>query len=285
VGTSCSKREGQRKSGFRADPCCQTSARPLRAAALTASPTTVSPRGALDELLPAIPAQALVRRSTALREALGAQILGIARCHPATLPAGSSPVFRILSVVDRGGSVVEQDTALPLPGFRQLLAQGCPLAVGASSAGQLGEWLRRRGGGKLVGWPLPGDRLPCVAFLAHVGETWQPGALRMRVARRGMEALALSLSPPVWLLRSGFAHEAGAVGADASYVAGGALASRTTPPLDTLKEPLQIELIRRALREARGNKSQAARTLHLSRSALYRKLARLRLLEKEGGST
>jgi DNA-binding NtrC family response regulator len=90
----------------------------------------------------------------------------------------------------------------------------------------------------------------------------------MRVARRGMEALARSLSPPSWWLRSNPSTVPAAQAAE--------LPERVETPSSLRESKLLVEreLLQQALRNSRGNKTEAARRLQLSRQGLYRKLRR-----------
>jgi len=216
---------------------------------------------ALDELLPRLPEEELTDRMLALRDALGARILGIARCLHASPSESARLVFRVLQVVDQNGAAKSKETALPLGGYRRLFLGARSIAIRRDSDAPLARWLRRHGGAGLVGWPFPGDRIPCVAFLACVDEKWRPGELRLRVAREGMEALARCVGPPVWLLRSQVAPRDGPKAQEPA---------RGLSPQEIARR--EAELIRRALRQARGNKTRAARALHLSRQVFYQKL-------------
>jgi hypothetical protein len=214
----------------------------------------------LDEFLPSMPEEELTERLLALRAALGADFLGIARCLHARVPHDPTLVFRVLQVVSQTGAVENPELALPLAAYRELFLQARSLVVNRDSEDPLSAWLRGRSFDGLVGWPFPGDRMPCVAFLAAASANWVPGELRLRVAREGMEALARSLGPPTWLLRS---------------MAGARQEPLPKRPREHGRpEPAgnEVELLRRALRRARGNKSRAARSLHLSRQVFYQKL-------------
>lgn len=207
-----------------------------------------------------MPEEKLSQRLLALRAAVGAELLGIARCLHAGVVNDPALVFRVLQVVSRTGYVENPEMALPLAAYRRLFLQACSLFVSRDSGDPLAEWLRARKAGGLVGWPFPGDRIPCVAFLALVGADWSPGKLRLRVAREGMEALARALGPPIWLLRS---------------TPGPRQEPETKRPHALSRAELaggEAELLRRALRRARGNKTRAARSLHLSRQVFYQKL-------------
>ncbi len=216
-----------------------------------------------------MPEEELCDRLSALRAALGAEILGIARCLHAQAPHDPALVFELLQVVDQAGPAEFPETALPLAGYRQLFARARPLSVQRESADPLAEWLRERAAHGLVGWPFPGDRIPCVAFLAAVDADWRPGKLRLRVARQGMEALARSLGPPAWLLRSTVSVEEQKLEKRAGELSRAELVSR------------EAALLRRALRRARGDKSRAARSLHLSRQVFYQKLKIHGILSEE----
>ncbi len=223
----------------------------------------------LEEFLPSVPEEELSDRLLALRAALGAEILGIARCLHVQASRESELVFRVLQVVNPSGPVESPETALPLAGYRQLFLRARPLAVDRESKDALVKWLRGRAVHGLVGWPFPGDRIPCVAFLAAVDANWRPGGLRLRVAREGMEALARTLGPPSWLLRSTMDTGERELERESREPSPRELASR------------EAELLRRALRRARGNKSRAARSLHLSRQVFYQKLKIHGILNEE----
>jgi len=215
---------------------------------------------ALEEFLPSVPEEELSDRLLAVRSALGAEILGIARCLHAQASHDPALVFRVLQVVRHSGPVESPEIALPLAGYRQLFLRARPLVVNRESKDPLANWLHDRTAHGLIGWPFPGDRIPCVAFLAAVDANWRPGRLRLRVAREGMEALARSLGPPSWLLRSTVAVGEGELEKQSRRLSRKELAHR------------EAELLRRALRRAKGNKSRAARFLHLSRQIFYQKL-------------
>jgi len=57
-----------------------------------------------------------------------------------------------------------------------------------------------------------------------------------------------------------------------------------TIELDEFLGRVELELIRRALAQAKGNKAQAARLLGMTRPRLYRRMVQLGLLEENGGS-
>jgi DNA-binding NtrC family response regulator len=109
-----------------------------------------------------------------------------------------------------------------------------------------------------------------VFFVAHFDGPEDPGDRRRLVARTGMDALARALAPPTW---APLAREKGRLSS-----------SRGSAPITSLRDAVQrfeCSLIERALAEADGNKSEAARQLRMSRQGLYRKLRAHGLIEDE----
>jgi len=236
-------------------------------------------------LFPELSSQELQLRLRSLAGAIGAQLLGLSRRQVDPALPEKELRFRVLAVAPteaKPGFAVEQ--LLPLEAYHRLFVQGRGYRVGTSDTGPLGRWLREHGGGQLVGWALPGDRLACVACVAWVRQNWDPGPIRLRVARQGLESLARSLSPPSWLLHSQCVPAATAEAlpreswrtAEATEQVDTARTSSRGKELslEQARDELEATLIRQALRLARGNKSDAARRLRVSRQSLYRKLRR-----------
>jgi hypothetical protein len=222
--------------------------------------------GDLSAVLPQLPPEILEAKVQALRAALGAQQLSVARRLLPPTPDEAHPPFEILITV---GSATGVEAEPPPPqAFDRVLAEGCSFHLQGSAGGALSTWLSQQGGGALCGWALPRDRWPSIALLARVPHAWDPGPVRMRVARRGMEALARSLSPPSWWLRSNPSTVPAAQAAE--------LPERVETPSSLRESKLLVEreLLQQALRNSRGNKTEAARRLQLSRQGLYRKLRR-----------
>lgn len=246
-------------------------------------------------LFPKISSEELQLRLRSLSGALGARVFGLARRLVDPAVEDSEPCFEVLAVAGSGSRPqLSPERSFPLEAFYRLFVQGHGYRVEAGSEGPLGRWLSREGGGRLVGWALPGDRLACVACVAWVAEDWDPGPIRLRVAQQGMESLARILSPPAWLLHSQqrpadsvrpLARESWRTAEAAEHLqpSPGSLPSRELF-LEQARDELEATLIRQALRLARGNKSDAARRLRLSRQSLYRKLRRYGLEPEAAGS-
>jgi hypothetical protein len=248
-------------------------------------------------LLPEISRPLLQARLESLRQSLGAHRLGLGR---RLLPHGTGPVpFQVLGAVQREGASAPAERAFPPAAYLRLLGQGHPFRVDGEDQGALGAWLRRHGGGELRGWAEPGDRLPCILFVAWVPRGWEPGPLRWRVIRAGMEVMARRLAPPSWLLGGAGDGPAATPEHDGAHcwqpAAGGSLPAEAgedlgepLPPLEEALVHLEVQLLRQALRRCRGNKADAARALHLSRQSLYRRMRRHGLegdsRQGEGGS-
>ncbi len=255
-------------------------------------------------LLPAVSPDLLQLRLHALLQALGLRRLGLARRLKAPDGPSTDPCFEILAAVGRPrlapGSI---ERALPPSGYHRLFCRGGGFRVDSLEQDALGSWLRHREGGVLAGWALPGDRLPWVALVGWGRAGWDPGPVRWKVARSGMEALARSLCPPDWWLpptpvpKPVSAHPVSAdwVLPEAHDGARNATARarpyRESPGMESLeilppegvslgevRDRLEATLIRQALRQSRGNMSDAARHLRMSRQSLYRKIRRLGLL-------
>jgi len=225
---------------------------------------------------------------------VGLRRLGLARrlLDPSRLDTDAR--FELLATVQASpGPGGPMESCLPLAGYRRVFDEGKGYRIDFRQQGPLGRWLRRQGGGLLVAWALPGDRLPWVAAVAWAPEGWDPGPLRLRVAQEGMEALARSLCPPLWWSQRGAAPPSpGRSGPKAwnrepegegSFPSGADGFPTEGVSLDRAREQLEATLIRRALRQTRGNKSGAARLLGLSRQGLYRKIQRLHLEEAGPG--
>jgi DNA-binding NtrC family response regulator len=113
--------------------------------------------------------------------------------------------------------------------------------------------------------------MPSVFFVAHFEGPVDPGDRRRLVARAGMDALARVLAPPSW--------------APLAQQKARRSSGRSGGPVTSLRDAVQrfeCSLIRRALADAEGNKSEAARQLRMSRQGLYRKLRAHGLLEDDG---
>lgn len=242
-----------------------------------------SPRG----LLPQPDAEVLNARLASLRGALGADRVGVARRLTLVSPPDDPPAFEVLAAVGEVEPFPVPERATPMAAYQQLLEHGRALEQGVDGEGSIARWLRAHAARRLLGWPLPSDRLPCVFLVAVYRSDRDPGAQRLRVAREGMEALARALAPPAWLPLSS------ARSANGAHVLARRDPNRANfprPPSDEVEAldrllPLEeavvlVEklMIRRALQCSEGNKAAAARTLRMSRQSLYKKLKRYGLL-------
>jgi len=152
--------------------------------------------------------------------------------------------------------------------IEEVMRQGTPCAIAADRGRP--AWnrrLHRWGCWRIEAWPFPADRIPSVFFVAHFERPEDPGERRRWVARTGMDALARAIAPPSWAPLA-------------------ELPARTGPSSSvmSLREAVQrfeCSLIERALSDAEGNKTEAARQLRMSRQGLYRKLHAHGLMDPE----
>jgi len=136
---------------------------------------------------------------------------------------------------------------------------------------EFGSWLRSRGFAVLQVLAGPRDRAPSVFFLCFARRPPRPRAEHERLARGAIEALCARLAPPPWLPLA--PREAASAPMPPPPPTAG------LRPLSHAVEEVERLLLRRALRVAEGNKSLAARSLRMTRAALYRKLRRYGLLD------
>jgi hypothetical protein len=205
---------------------------------------------------------AIVRRLDSIRQALGADRIGVAR--RLTSVHSRERIYEVLAVSGVGTCPEDPARSISLTVLEEVMRRGTPCAVSASGARP--AWLRRLrrwNSVRMEGWPFPSDRLPSVFFVAHFAESRDPGPKRRWVARTGMDALARQLAPPAWapLARTEIVDEP-------------ARQSRVISLREAV-ENFERKLIRRALSDAGGNKAEAARQLRVSRQGLYRKLKAL----------
>jgi Bacterial regulatory protein, Fis family len=143
----------------------------------------------------------LERRVGHLRQALGANLLGVARRLPTTR-AGVGP-FEVLAVSCAGGAEASHafdDVGLPPEIVHRLMVGAGRLDWSAGDVeGVQQELLERWQARRIVGWSLPADRRPSVYAVAIWGDGPAPGSRREETARLGLEALARALAPPDWL--------------------------------------------------------------------------------------
>lgn len=214
----------------------------------------------------------LVGRLDSIRQALGAARLGVARRLPTARSADR--VYDVLAAAGEGTGDRDPARLISLAVLEEAMRLGAPCAIRADRGRP--AWnrrLRRWGCWRIEAWPFPADRLPSVFFVAHFAGPEEPGDRRRYVARTGMDALARVLAPPGWI----------------------PLARQVAPtdPLDSRSgevslraavQRFECSLIQRALRDAGGNKTEAARQLRMSRQGLYRKLKAHGLMDTAPGT-
>gem|GEM_PF-3028261 len=162
----------------------------------------------------------------------------------------------------------EQEDRISLAVLEEVMRQGTPCAISADRGRP--AWnrrLRRWGCWRIEAWPFPADRLPSVFFVAHFERAEDPGERRRWVARTGMDALARALAPPSW--------------APLARQQSRAVAASGLVSLREAVRRFECSLIERALNDADGNKTEAARQLRMSRQGLYRKLRAHGLMEPQ----
>lgn len=212
----------------------------------------------------------LAGRLDSIRQALGAARLGVARRLPTA--GAADRVYEVLAAVGDGTEGVDPARLVSLAVLEEVMRLGTPCAI-AAGRGRPG-WerrLRRWGCLRIEAWPFPADRLPSVFYVAHFSAPEDPGERRRHVARTGMDALARAIAPPSWVPL-------------ARRQAPGSLDPRSEVlSLRTAVQRFECSLIQRALRDAQGNKTEAARQLRVSRQGLYRKLRAHGLMDPEPG--
>jgi ActR/RegA family two-component response regulator len=211
----------------------------------------------------------LVQRLDSIRQALGAARLGVAR--RLSRAGEADRVYEVLAASGEGTSRDAPERSISLSVLEEVMRLGTPCAISADRGRP--AWsrrLRRWGCWRIEAWPFPADRLPSVFFVAHFDGPVDPGDRRRLVARAGMDALARALAPPTW------APLAQQKVRPSSRPPGGSVTS-----LRDAVQRFECSLIERALADADGNKSEAARQLRMSRQGLYRKLRAHGLLDEE----
>jgi hypothetical protein len=201
----------------------------------------------------------LRQRLDTIRQALGAERLGVARRFSSARSADR--VYEVLAVAGESVDTADPSRSVSLTMIEDTMRLGTPCAIAADRGRP--AWnrrLRRWGCWRIEAWPFPTDRLPTVFFVAHFAGPEDPGQRRRFVARTGMDALARAVAPPTW---APLARERARI----------PLESRTgVVSLREAVRQFECSLIRRALADADGNKTEAARQLRMSRQGLYRKL-------------
>jgi hypothetical protein len=211
----------------------------------------------------------VTQRLDSIRQALGASRIGVGRRLSSARTADR--VYEVLAAVGENVDPSAPARSISLTVLEEVMRLGTPCAIAAGRGRPAWDRrLRRWGCWRIEAWPFPADRLPSVFFVAHFAGPEDPGERRRFVARTGMDALARALAPPSW---APLAREKARI----------PLESRS--PVVSLREAVrrfECSLIRRALTDAAGNKTEAARQLRMSRQGLYRKLRAHGLMEDGG---
>lgn len=185
--------------------------------------------------------------------------------RPVLLGDGRGSFLRPLTAYSAAGRVLSELT----PELeRELLWLGRRRRIEAEDPLH-GPWLRSQRFSSLRVLLGPANRAPSVFFLCFAQRPSRPEPADERLALATIESLCERLAPPEWL----------PLAAAPSERSGGVPASAPLRPMRHAVEEVERILLRRALLVAEGNKSLAARSLHMTRSALYRKLRRYGLLD------
>jgi hypothetical protein len=201
----------------------------------------------------------VAQRLESIRQALGASRIGVAR--RLSTAGAAERVYEVLAAAGEGTDGADPARCISLAVLEEVMRLGTPCAISADRGRP--AWnrrLRRWGCWRIEGFPFPADRLPSVFFVVHFEGPEDPGERRRWVARTGMDALARALAPPAW---APLARQQARIPLDP--------ASNIVSLRDAVQR-FERSLIERALTDARGNKTEAARQLRLSRQGLYRKL-------------
>jgi hypothetical protein len=199
------------------------------------------------------------QRLESIRQALGASRIGVAR--RLSTAGAAERVYEVLAATGKECDPDDPSRSISLAVLEEVMRLGAPCAISADRGRS--AWnrrLRRWGCWRIEAFPFPSDRLPSVFFVAHFEGPQDPGERRRWVARTGMDALARALAPPAW---APLAREQAQIPLDPS--------SNIVSLRDAVQR-FECSLIERALKDADGNKTEAARQLRLSRQGLYRKL-------------
>ena len=211
----------------------------------------------------------VTQRLDSIRQALGAARIGVAR--RLSRAGEADRVYEVLAASGEGVMPDAPERSISLTVLEEVMRLGTPCAISADRGRP--AWTRRLqrwGCWRIEAWPFPADRMPSVFFVAHFEGPEDPGDRRRFVARTGMDALARALAPPSWapLAQQKAQRQSG----------------RASGPVTSLRDAVQrfeCSLIQRALADAAGNKSEAARQLRMSRQGLYRKLRAHGLVDEE----
>jgi hypothetical protein len=201
----------------------------------------------------------VVQRLESIRQALGASRIGVAR--RLSTAGAAERVYEVLAVAGEGSDAADPSRSISLAVLEEVMRSGTPCAISADRGRP--AWnrrLRRWGCWRIEGFPFPADRLPSVFFVVHFKGPEDPGERRRWVARTGMDALARALAPPAW---APLARQQARLPLEQSS---------SIVSLRDAVQRFECSLIERALKDAAGNKTEAARQLRLSRQGLYRKL-------------
>lgn len=213
----------------------------------------------------------VTQRLDSIRQALGAARIGVAR--RLSRAGEADRVYEVLAASGEGVAPGAPERSISLTVLEEVMRLGTPCSISADRGRP--AWTRRLqrwGCWRIEAWPFPADRLPSVFFVAHFEGPEDPGDRRRFVARTGMDALARALAPPSW--------------APLAQQKSRLHPGRASGPVTSLRDAVQrfeCSLIQRALADAAGNKSEAARQLRMSRQGLYRKLRAHGLLEEGDG--
>lgn len=211
----------------------------------------------------------VTQRLDSIRQALGAGRMGVAR--RLSRAGESDRVYEVLAATGDGVIADAPERSISLTVLEEVMRLGTPCSISADR-GRV-AWnrrLRRWGCWRIEAWPFPADRLPSVFYVAHFDGPEDPGDRRRLVARTGMDALARALAPPTWA----------PLAQQKSRLPLGRAPGSITSLRDAVQR-FECSIIQRALADAEGNKSEAARQLRMSRQGLYRKLRAHGLMDEE----
>lgn len=215
---------------------------------------------------PGIDLERVSARLESIRQALGAQRVGVARRLSGARSA--ERVYEVLAVAGSGHEDPDPARRISLALIEEVMRQGTPCAIAADRGRPAWDRrLQRWDCWRIEAWPFPSDRLPSVFFVAHFESREDPGERRRWVARTGMDALARAIAPPTWAPLAELPPARGQRG--------------TVMSLREAVHRFECSLIERALQDAEGNKTEAARQLRMSRQGLYRKLHAHGLMDPE----